>query len=143
MKIDEKISDALDVAQTPEIMSDDNVPAISEETQVPAIPNEINELLEKDFDLARDNILEAIDAGKITLREITAWAAQAQNNFAYSALAAFFEKFIKANESLVNLHKTKKETAPEKKAQGNTNVLVVTTSELLRLLKLNQTNNGA
>jgi len=138
MNTDEKISNALGMALEPEIVED--VPALKEEGQVPTKDDEINAIFEGDFKQVRANIQAAVDAGKVTLEEMTVWASQAQNNFAYTALATFLSSYIKANESLLNIHKIKKDINPNV-AKGNTNVLIVTTAEILRLMK--QANNAA
>lgn len=137
MKTNDQISNALNMAIEPEIV--DDVPSISE-GNLPAIPDEVNVLFEGDFETVRKNITSAITSGKVTLAEMTSWASQAQNHFAYGALAAFLGNYIKANESLLNIHKVKRDIAPAK-VQGNTNVLIVTTADLLRLMK--QANNAA
>lgn len=141
MNTDEKISNALDMAIEPEIV-DDRIPAIPEEGATPAVPDEINKVFDGDFKTVRTNIERAIELGKFTLEEMTTWASQAQNNFAYTALASFLASYVKANESLLNIHKIKKDVAPNV-AKGNTNVLIVTTAEILRIMKQAKPDDNA
>jgi hypothetical protein len=140
MKTNDKISNALNMSIEPEIVDADRFPTISEENQLPAIPEEIDVLFQGDFDKVRKNIEQAVELGKSTLEEMTHWASQAQNNFAYTALASFLASYVKTNEALLNIHKVKRDIAPTV-ARGNTNVLIVTTADLLRLMK--QANNAA
>jgi hypothetical protein len=136
---DDKIADALGMAFIPEVEFVDDVPAIREEGEISTIlddviPTELDPILEGDFDLVRNNILEAIELGKLTLEEIRVFAKQIQSDKAYAALAAFFDKYLAANKALLEIHKDKRILTP-KKSGGNTNVLILTTTELLHKLK--------
>jgi hypothetical protein len=141
MGIDDKIANALDMEILPDLGIENGFPTVQEENSVPAIPTEIDHLLEGDFDLVRNNILKAIEDGKTTLDEIMIFARQVQSDKAYAALAAFFDKYVSANKALLEIHKEKKNLTPAIKT-GNVNVLILTTSELLHKLKQEQNDKG-
>ena len=96
------------------------------------------EMVEEDFETARNNLLEIIEVSRKSMDELALLCEQSQNDKYYAALSTLLKTYVDANEKLLKLQGdvrfiTKKET--DKVINNN---LIITTDELQQLI----TNNA-
>lgn len=87
---------------------------------------------------ARENIIEAIEAGQIALKSLTDIVPRAQHPRFFEAMAVLLEKVVSANESLVRI--SRKASLPrDREEEGgdvtNNNLFVGSTAELLQMMR--------
>lgn len=106
----------------------------SEKTK-PLIPTQVSD----DFDHARANLYDVISQGHDSLNDLIEIAKQSQNPRAFEVVSTLMNSIVAANEKLLDIQKKKKELETEKSSGAKTinNTLVVTTAELQRMLKNN------
>lgn len=138
------LSEALNMEPiVPEIMDDHAlVPASN---NVPAVINPKDIEANADFSLARKNIQDAIDISSKALQDLFAMSKQAASARVYEVLTALLEETVAANESLVNLHKTRKEidsfvdgsstARVNQKIETQQNLYVGSTAQLQQMLE--------
>jgi len=99
---------------------------------------------ENDYDFARKNLYDIIEAGQEALTDMLEFAKQSQSASAYEVVGTLVNGLVTANQKLLNLSKQVKEIqkvdkTPEEaeKTTGNVtnNLFVGTTAELHKLLK--------
>lgn len=112
-----------------------------DENKVVAIPSEVD----NDFNLARENIIDAINNSKDAIETVADLAQQSQSPRFFEVLATLLKTNIDANEKLVDLQKKLKDikksepsSQPEKTINNN---LILTTHELQNLL-IEKIKNG-
>lgn len=120
-----------------------NIPALSiygeEAVLVPKVPEEPEtpeEQIESDFNTARDTLLNAVEISKIALTSLKAIADGSQHPRAFEAMATLIEKSVSASKDLLDLHQKKKDlTGDSIKSQTINNNLVISTNDLLKMIK--------
>jgi hypothetical protein len=102
-------------------------------------PNEIESLASLDFTHVRENYYNIILKGSEALEDALEVARQSQSPRSYEVLATLMGTLKDVNKELLAMHKTAKELQREDVGDNITNnTLVLTTSELLTLMKKNQ-----
>jgi len=126
------------------IMDDKNLPAVK---QTIIVPNGDQTEAESDYDFARKNLYDIIEAGQEALEEMMEFAKQSQSASAYEVVGTLINGLVSANQKLLNLSKQVKEIKKMDKAEKegetdsgpttvNNNLFVgnLTTAELHKLL---------
>lgn len=87
------------------------VPIAETRNELAVIPEESNatKIVNKDFDVARDNLHKIIAKGQDALNEIADIASQSQDAEAYTGLSSLINSLIAANRELLALSKKKQE----------------------------------
>lgn len=91
-----------------------------------------------DIELARQNVQNIIEMGDDAVREMVEIAKQSESPRAFEVVSTLMKTLLDANKDFVDLS-TKKKYAQEDKPQNETNVtnnnLIVSTADLLKMLK--------
>ena len=136
-KLNENLSEILDiepiVEQEAELMYE------IEEDNVHTTENEEN-VVEKDTDIARENIKNLINDGKKAIVELLKVAKESQAPRAYEVVATLLKNMSELNKDLLQLQKIKKDLSPNQFKNQNISVdkaIVFTgsTTELITLIK--------
>lgn len=90
-----------------------------------------------DFDTARNSIIGALETGQAALEQLSQIAVGSQHPRAFEVLAKLVDTIRDTSKDLVDLHKKK---LPEKESTTINNKLVISTTDLLKMLK--QKNNS-
>jgi len=113
-------------------------------------PNQVMKLMgdifddsaKTDFTTARNNILDLINAGKMSLDNLVSLASQAQHPRMYEVLAGLIKTLVDANKDLLEIQSKIREIhsadTPQNNTDGNiinNNLFVGSTHELQRMLK--------
>jgi hypothetical protein len=123
-----------------EVESVDELKNLPQESvaQPPAvITKEANENL-KDIELAKKNIENIINLGDDAVREMVEIAKQSESPRAFEVVSTLMKTLLDANKDYVEMS-TKKRYAKEEDQQGKTEVtnnnLIISTSDLLKMIK--------
>lgn len=90
---------------------------------------------EVDYENVRANLTTAVETGRIALADLADFAKQAQSGRAYEVLAKVMASFVDANQKLIQIHETRKRLRGKVATSHTHNNLVITTSDLLKLIK--------
>lgn len=122
------------------VESVDSVKNLPQESvaRLPAVPTkEASENL-KDIELAKQNIENIINLGDDAVREMTEIAKQSESPRAFEVVSTLMKTLLDANKDYVEMS-TKKRYAKEEDQQGKTEVtnnnLIISTSDLLKMIK--------
>lgn len=135
-KLQKSLTDALDILDVPVALEEinNNLPLVNENNSVtsvaPQTPSDV------DFEIARNNIKEAIDVGKNLLRESEKLAKASDSAAVYKMTFDGLAQFVEANEKLLDLHH--KRINPEVQAQPNkvvNNIFFGTTADLIKQIQ--------
>ncbi len=91
-----------------------------------------------DYNYARENYYNLIERNQDAVEEMLEIAKQSEHPRSFEVVGQLIKAGLEANESLMKLHKTKKELSIEKGGPGvavNNAVFVGSTAELQKLLK--------
>ena len=91
-----------------------------------------------DYNYARENYYNLIERNQDAVEEMLEIAKQSEHPRSFEVVGQLIKAGLEANESLMKLHKTKKELSIEKGGDGvsvNNAVFVGSTAELQKLLK--------
>jgi hypothetical protein len=123
---------------------DISVPAIVEETALPAVvsTNADDDPTVQDIELARSNIKNIIEQGDDSLKEMVNLAKQSESPRAYEVAATLMKTLLDANKDFVEMSMKKKYAKEEiinPKEAEVTNVtnnnLILSTADLLKMMK--------
>ena len=92
-----------------------------------------------DYNYARENYYNLIERNQDAVEEMLEIAKQSEHPRSFEVVGQLIKAGLEANESLMKLHKTKKELSIEKGGDGvsvNNAVFVGSTAELQKLLKV-------
>ena len=91
-----------------------------------------------DYNYARENYYNLIERNQDAVEEMLEIAKQSEHPRSFEVVGQLIKAGLEANESLMKLHKTKKELSIEKGPSQVTNqaVFVGSTAELQKLLKV-------
>ena len=91
-----------------------------------------------DYNYARENYYNLIERNQDAIEEMLEIAKQSEHPRSFEVVGQLIKAGLEANESLMKLHKTKKELTIEKGPSQVTNqaVFVGSTAELQKLLKV-------
>jgi predicted house-cleaning noncanonical NTP pyrophosphatase (MazG superfamily) len=92
-----------------------------------------------DYNYARENYYNLIERNQDAVEEMLEIAKQSEHPRSFEVVGQLIKSGLEANESLMKLHKTKKELSIEKGGPGvavNNAVFVGSTAELQKLLKV-------
>lgn len=143
---DEKISSALGIRPMAEINEEEmNLPVEKVESQPPAIISENDDENIQDLETVRQNIQGIIEVGKDAMEEMLEIAKQSEQPRAFEVVSTLMKTMLDANKDFADVS-TKKKFAreelngPKEAAQTNVtnNNLIVSTADLLRMLKGNE-----
>lgn len=159
---DEKISSALGIRPMSEIDEDEKqeqvptvIPAVKNEVveaspQLPAVLSDVEKENLEDIEHVRQNVAEVIETGKSAMEEMLEIAKQSEQPRAFEVVSTLMKTLLDANKDYADIS-TKKKFAkeeinePKEAAGGNTvtnNNLIVSTSDLLRMLKDQEDDKG-
>ena len=93
------------------------------------------EKIEQDFEEVRQNYKNMISVGDNALTEILNVAKQSQSPRAFEVVATLISTLNNVNKDLLNLHKAAKDLAVEQSTNITNNTLVLTTKDMLDLMK--------
>lgn len=93
------------------------------------------EKIEQDFEEVRQNYKNMIEVGDDALTEILNVAKQSQSPRAFEVVATLISTLNNVNKDLLNLHKAAKDLAGEQSTNVTNNTLVLTTKDMLELMK--------
>ena len=91
-----------------------------------------------DYNYARENYYNLIERNQDAVEEMLEIAKQSEHPRSFEVVGQLIKAGLEANESLMKLHKTKKELSIDKSGPGvavNNAVFVGSTAELQKLLK--------
>ena len=92
-----------------------------------------------DYNYARENYYNLIERNQDAVEEMLEIAKQSEHPRSFEVVGQLIKSGLEANESLMKLHKTKKELSIQKGGDGvsvNNAVFVGSTAELQKLLKV-------
>lgn len=105
----------------------------------PVIAHNRPDASDDDFDLSRTSLRSLIEKGETALEELLHIARSSENPRAFEVVSTLIKSIGDTTKTLADLHKSKKElkksSAEEAGTTNVTNNLVMTTSELLRLVR--------
>jgi hypothetical protein len=150
---DEKISSALGIRPMADIDEDEKqlpaTPAPVEEAKaLPAVVSEEDDENLQDIESVRKNVAEVMETGKEAMLEMLEIAKQSEQPRAFEVVSTLMKTLLDANKDFADIS-TKKKFAkeevngPKEAAQTNTvnNNLIVSTADLLKMLKDNSTKD--
>ena len=101
----------------------------------------LSEIKNTDLKYTRDNIMNLIEVGQMTLMNLSRFLEQAQSPKAYDSFSTLLKTLLDANKELVEIHKkndemNKPKNIPEDtKKNINNNLIVSSTSDIAKLLE--------
>ena len=108
---------------------DENLPAVADEVI-------------QDIELARQNVQNIIEMGDDAVKEMVEIAKQSESPRAFEVVSTLMKTLLDANKDFVDLSTKKKyaveDTGPNQEAQVTNNNLIISTSELLKMIKGNE-----
>jgi hypothetical protein len=135
--LDEAVEPVLVPAEVESVDELKNLPQESVAQHPAVITKEANENL-KDIELAKKNIENIINLGDDSVREMVEIAKQSESPRAFEVVSTLMKTLLDANKDYVEMS-TKKRYAKEEDQQGKTEVtnnnLIVSTSDLLKMIK--------
>lgn len=117
---------------------------IAQILNLPVIPNSVKDIVQApvqsnpedqakdDFDTARNSILNALETSQVALEQLSQIAVGSQHPRAFEVVAKLVDTIRDTSKDLVDLHKQK---LPEKESTTINNKLVISTTDLLKMLK--------
>lgn len=117
---------------------------IAQILNLPVIPDQAKDIVQApvqsnsedqakdDFDTARNSIIGALETGQAALEQLSQIAVGSQHPRAFEVLAKLVDTIRDTSKDLVDLHKQK---LPEKESTTINNKLVISTTDLLKMLK--------
>lgn len=144
---DDKISSALGIRPLAEISEEEkNLPVESVDVAPPPVivSDEDDENI-KDLETVRQNIQGIIETGNDAMREMLEIAKQSEQARAFEVVSTLMKTMLDANKDFADISTKKKFAkeeinAPKEAAQVTNNNLIVSTADLLKMLKGN--NDG-
>ncbi|AGS81082.1 terminase small subunit [Caulobacter phage Cr30] len=136
--IKDSLAEAFGVTPLHEIQQDE-----PETLPVIQLQDEKPQSSETDFEFAQEQIRKAIEKAAAALDDMVNLAKASEHPRAYEVLGGMLAHITKSSETLLDLHKKKKEImkVDEKDPNAPTTInnnLVMTTADVLKLLKGNQ-----
>ena len=114
------------------------LPAINSEEQLPAVVTPEAEENLKDIELAKRNIENIINLGDDSVKEMVEIAKQSESPRAFEVVSTLMKTLLDANKDYVDMSTKKRyarEEANPSKNQVTNNNLIVSTADLLKMLK--------
>jgi hypothetical protein len=109
-------------------------------------PTENDKEVDRDIAYARTMMYDTIKLAHDAVEEMVDIAKQSQHPRAFEVVATLLNTMREANKDLIDLHKKKKEIKKDEAGKGpdvvNNNLFVGSTSEMLKMIKDNQHNDG-
>jgi hypothetical protein len=138
---DDKISSALGIRPLSEISEDEqNMPVEATEAQPPAVISEEDDENLQDLEKVRQNIQGVIDIGDEALKEMLEIAKQSEMPRAFEVVSTLMKTMLDANKDFADVSSKKKYAkeelnGPKQAAQVTNNNLIVSTADLLKMIK--------
>lgn len=114
------------------------LPVIDSEDQLPALVTPEAEENLKDIELAKRNIENIINLGDDSVKEMVEIAKQSESPRAFEVVSTLMKTLLDANKDYVDMSTKKRyarEEANPSKNQVTNNNLIVSTADLLKMLK--------
>jgi hypothetical protein len=114
------------------------LPVINSEEQLPAVVTPEAEENLKDIELAKRNIENIINLGDDSVKEMVEIAKQSESPRAFEVVSTLMKTLLDANKDYVEMSTKKRyarEEANPSKNQVTNNNLIVSTADLLKMLK--------
>ena len=144
---DDKISSALGIRPLAEISEEEkNLPAETVDVPpLPAVMSEDDDENIQDLETVRQNIQGIIETGNDAMREMLEIAKQSEQPRAFEVVSTLMKTMLDANKDYADISTKKKFAkeeinAPKQAAQVTNNNLIVSTADLLKMIKGN--NDG-
>jgi hypothetical protein len=144
---DDKISSALGIRPLAEISEEEkNLPAETVDvTPLPSVMSEDDDENIQDLETVRQNIQGIIETGNDAMREMLEIAKQSEQPRAFEVVSTLMKTMLDANKDFADVSTKKKFAkeeinAPKQAAQVTNNNLIVSTADLLKMIKGN--NDG-
>lgn len=141
---DDKISSALGIRPLAEISEEEkNLPAEAVDVPPPpAIVSDEDDENVQDLETVRQNIQGIMETGNDAMREMLDIAKQSQQPRAFEVVSTLMKTMLDANKDFADISTKKKFAkeeinAPKEAAQVTNNNLIVSTADLLKMLKGN------
>jgi len=115
----------------PEILDDDDAP-------MPMVSIESNDEHLSDVEFAKNNIKNIIEKGDSSLEELVNLAKQSESPRAFEVVSGMMKTLLDANREFVDMSAKKKyakEDSPASQTNVTNNNLVLSTTDLLKMLK--------
>jgi hypothetical protein len=93
----------------------------------------------QDFDIARESMLNALEAGQTALEQLSQIAVGSQHPRAFEVLAKLVDTIGETSKGLVDLHKNKQHKQVENTTVNNK--LIISTTDLLKIIKSKKDEN--
>lgn len=152
---DEKISSALGIRPMSDIDEDEKhlpvTPSSVKEDVLPAVTSEEEDENLRDIESVRTNIEDIIATGSDAMKEMLEIAKQSEQPRAFEVVSTLMKTMLDANKDFADISSKRKFVkeeinAPAEAAQQQssnvTNNLILSTSDLLRMLKDNDNNRN-
>ena len=143
----DNISSALGIRPLSEISEEEkNLPVEAvEEVMPPAVISEEDDENVQDLETVRQNIQGIIETGNDAMREMLEIAKQSEQPRAFEVVSTLMKTMLDANKDFADISTKKKFAkeeinAPKQAAQVTNNNLIVSTADLLKMIK--GENNG-
>jgi hypothetical protein len=139
---EEKIASALGLRPLSEVREDEIIieqptMPVKQEIILPSTGKEEDETV-KDIEFARKNVTAIISSGADALENMLSLAKQSESARAYEVAATIMKTLLDANKDLVDISmkkKFEKEEQPASQTNVTNNNLVISTTDLLQMLK--------
>lgn len=110
----------------------------NEQLNVQPVSKPTPEHIIKDFNQARQNIMDVIDTAKDAIENVSDLALQSQDNKYYDSLTSTMKVMLEANRDLIDMHQKIKKLTEDipvpKPNQVQNNLFVGSTAELTKFL---------
>ena len=115
---------------------------VTKYTAVQPMKSPGREMVEKDFETARDNLHEIIKNGQEAIAQLTLLAEQSQNDKYYTALSGLMKTIVDDNEKLLILQEKIRIVTKKEESKVINNNLIITTDQLHELITNNARTKG-
>jgi hypothetical protein len=104
------------------------------------MPTPGREMVEQDFESARQNLLSIIKNGQAAIEQLSLLADQSQNDKHYAALSALMKTVVDANEKLLDIQQKIRNVTRDTQSASKVinNNLIITTDQLHQMIKGNK-----
>lgn len=122
----------------------ESVPKVIHPTEIIQVNErsvQANQTAEADFDTARSAVMQALNKGLAALDELAEVAKSSEHPRAYEVVANMVNTVTATADHLIKLHKTKQDIStadpntPNSGGTNTTNVIVMSTAEMLRQIR--------
>ena len=139
-KIDQNLSEIFEFECNTEKIED--LPSTTSNTEIVVTGELVQNTVEDDFNIARNNINNLIEKGNVAITDLLNVAKESEHPRAYEVAANFLKTLADLNKDLLEIQKKKREMSPDSgsNAQGKNlsidkAVFIGSTEQLIDLIK--------